>query len=149
MGTLDKYGLSWFWFKLVFVFDLLSYDQIFRLFWYPTPKQFSSAQPVFTCWNSTMETQEQYGNMFKVNNKDARTTSMTSFLCLYCYLWTYFTRCFGVSYIDFELVNAGWQYLINSVYNEDFSYNLNGTEIIFSYHAKDFVWAMWIVCRIR
>ena len=27
-------------------------------------------------------------NMFKVNNKDTRATSMTSFWCLYCQLWT-------------------------------------------------------------
>ena len=30
-------------------------------------------------------------NMFKVNNKNARTTSMTSFWCFHCLLWTYIT----------------------------------------------------------
>ena len=29
--------------------------------------------------------------MFKVNNKNTRTTSMTSFWFFYCQLWTYFT----------------------------------------------------------
>ena len=46
--------------------------------------------------------------MFKVNNKDTRTTSMTSFWCLYCYLWTYFTSCSSVSIFNFEHVIAGW-----------------------------------------
>ena len=46
-------------------------------------------------------------NMFKVNNKETKTTLMTSFWCLYCcYLWTYSTHCFGVSIVDFEQVNA-------------------------------------------
>ena len=30
-------------------------------------------------------------NMFKVNNKDTRTTLMASFWCLYCQPWIYFT----------------------------------------------------------
>ena len=29
--------------------------------------------------------------MFKINNKDTRTTSQMSFWCLYCQLWTYLT----------------------------------------------------------
>ena len=36
--------------------------------------------------------------MFRVNNKDTRTTSLTS----------YFTQCSDVSTVDFEQVNAGW-----------------------------------------
>ena len=36
--------------------------------------------------------------MFKVNNKDTRTT-------LY---WPYFTLCSSVSIVNFEHVNAGW-----------------------------------------
>ena len=32
-------------------------------------------------------------NIFKVNNKDTRTTSMASLSCFYCQLWTYFTPC--------------------------------------------------------
>ena len=50
--------------------------------------------------------------MFKVNNKDTRTTSSTSFWCLYCYLWTYFTTCSSVSIVNFEQVNAGWKFCI-------------------------------------
>ena len=34
--------------------------------------------------------------MFKVNNKE---------------LWTYFTPCSGVSIVNFEQVNADWEYL--------------------------------------
>ena len=36
-------------------------------------------------------------NMFKVNNKDNRTTPMA-----------YFTTCSNVSVVNFEKVNAGW-----------------------------------------
>ena len=45
--------------------------------------------------------------MFKVCNKDTRTT-LASFWCLYCELWTYFTPCFSVSIVNFEHGNAGW-----------------------------------------
>ena len=47
-------------------------------------------------------------NRFKVNNKDTRTTSLVSFWCLYCYLWTYFTPCSSASIVNFEQVNASW-----------------------------------------
>ena len=46
--------------------------------------------------------------MFKVNNKDTRTTPFASFWCLYCQLWTYFTLCSSVSIVNFEHVIAGW-----------------------------------------
>ena len=36
--------------------------------------------------------------MFKVNNKDTRTTL------------TYFTPCSSASVVDFEQVNAGWDF---------------------------------------
>ena len=42
-------------------------------------------------------------NMFKVNKKDTRMTSMTSFWCLYCFLWTYSTLFSSVSIADVEL----------------------------------------------
>ena len=54
-------------------------------------------------WN-----QNNAWNLFKVNNKDTRMTSLTSYWCLYCYLWTNFTQCSGVSTVDFEQVNANW-----------------------------------------
>ena len=40
--------------------------------------------------------------MFKVNNKDTRTTSMASFWYLYCKLLTYFTPCSSVSIVNVE-----------------------------------------------
>ena len=45
-------------------------------------------------------------NLFKVNNKDTRTTSL--FWCLYCLLWKDFSHCSGVSIVDFEQVSDGW-----------------------------------------
>ena len=63
-------------------------------------------QPGITCWNSTVETpevcvkcQKNVWNLFKVNNKDNKTTSMTLVLtlnrfytllgCFHCWLfWT-------------------------------------------------------------
>ena len=47
--------------------------------------------------------------MIKVNNKDTRPTSMTSFWYLYCYLGTYFTPCSSVSIVHLEYVNASWE----------------------------------------
>ena len=46
--------------------------------------------------------------MFKVNNKDTRTTPLASFWCICCLLWTYFTPCSSVSIVNFECVNADW-----------------------------------------
>ena len=40
--------------------------------------------------------------MFKVNNKNTTTTSMTLFWCFCCYFWTYFKPFSGVSIADFE-----------------------------------------------
>ena len=42
--------------------------------------------------------------MFKVNNKDTRTTTLTSLSCLYCQLWTNFTSCLSVFINYFEQV---------------------------------------------
>ena len=44
--------------------------------------------------------------MFKVNNKDTRTTPLVSLRCLYCELLTYFTPCSSVSIVNFEYVIA-------------------------------------------
>ena len=46
--------------------------------------------------------------MFKVNNKETRTTSLTSFWFLYCWHWTYLTPCSSASIVNFEHVNADW-----------------------------------------
>ena len=47
--------------------------------------------------------------MFKVNNKDTRTTPVASFWCLYCQLWTYFIPCSSVCIVNCEQVNTGWE----------------------------------------
>ena len=46
--------------------------------------------------------------MFKVNNKYTKTTWLTSFWCLYCWLWKYFKPFCSVSLIDFERVFVCW-----------------------------------------
>ena len=46
--------------------------------------------------------------MFKVDNKNTRTTSMTSFWCFYCQLRNYFNPFSGVSIADFKQVNVSW-----------------------------------------
>ena len=40
-------------------------------------------------WNLFKVNSKRHQNDF--NNEDTRTTSITSFQCLYCWLWTYFT----------------------------------------------------------
>ena len=55
----------------------------------------------------TIETSEQCVKFVQINNKDTRTTSITSFWCLYCKLWTYFTPCSCVSIVNFAHVIAG------------------------------------------
>ena len=47
--------------------------------------------------------------MFKVNNKNTRTRSLTSFWCCYCWLLTYFTPFFSISIVDSEQVNFSWE----------------------------------------
>ena len=56
--------------------------------------------------------------LFKVNNRNTRTmceisakltVKTPSFWCLYCWLWTNFTYCSGVSIVEFvQLNNVGW-----------------------------------------
>ena len=49
--------------------------------------------------------------MFKINNKNTRTTSftsLTSFKCFYSQLSTYFTRFSSVSIVYFEQVYVSW-----------------------------------------
>ena len=47
--------------------------------------------------------------MFKINNKDTRTTPLVSLRCLYYELLTYFTPCSSVSIVNFEYVIAIWK----------------------------------------
>ena len=49
--------------------------------------------------------------MFKVNNKNTRTTP---FWCFYYELSTYFIPCSSASIVNFERVNAGWESDINN-----------------------------------
>ena len=44
--------------------------------------------------------------MLKVNNKNSRTMSLTSFWCFYCSLGTHFTPFSSVPMVDFEQVNV-------------------------------------------
>ena len=63
-------------------------------------------QQTFTCSKSTIKTLKKVWNMFKVNNKNTRTMSLTSFWWIYCYLWTYFITFSSASIVDFEQVNV-------------------------------------------
>ena len=45
---------------------------------------------------------------FQVQNCIPADIYLTSFRCLYCYLWTEFIHCFGVSIVASEQVNASW-----------------------------------------
>ena len=48
-------------------------------------------------------------DIFKVNNKETRTVSLTLFGCLFVNIeYTGFTHCSGVSIVNFEQVNTGW-----------------------------------------
>ena len=44
--------------------------------------------------------------MFKVKNKNTRTTSITLFWCFYCSLWTYCTPISRFSIVNFEQINV-------------------------------------------
>ena len=68
---------------------------------------YDSTQPAITCSKLITETLVMW-NIFKVNNKDTRTTPMASLWRIYCYLQTYFTPCPSVSIINFYQVNADW-----------------------------------------
>lgn len=47
--------------------------------------------------------QNNVRDLFKLKNKNFRTTSLMSFSCLYYGLWTYLTHCLCSSIIDFPL----------------------------------------------
>ena len=86
--------------------------------------------------------------MFRVNNKDTRTTSLASFWCLCCLLWTYFTPCSSVSIVNFEQVNADWEATTPALLVSDLSfYYLLGMSFLLQYVT---LWTAWptrtIVC---
>ena len=58
-----------------------------------------------------METPKQLRNLFKVNNKDTKMTSLTSFWCLHSELWKKFTNCSDIPIVDFERITADWEHL--------------------------------------
>ena len=59
--------------------------------------------------------QNNVWNLFNVNNKDIRTTSLTSFWCLYWYLEEISHNCSGVFIVDTEQVMSArirkWGYI--------------------------------------
>ena len=80
--------------------------------------QLDLSKPTFTCSKSiNRNTRAIMWNLFNVTKKDTRMTSLMSFWCLYCKLWTDFIHCSGVSIVDFEQVNTRWvcifRYLAN------------------------------------
>ena len=54
----------------------------------------------------TIETAGKGVKMFKVNNENTRTMSLTLFWCFYCYFWTYFTPISSISIAEFEQVTV-------------------------------------------
>ena len=56
-----------------------------------------------------MESPEQCNRLFKFNDKDTRTMSMTLPWYFYCLFSTYFIRCWGISVVKLKQVNTGWE----------------------------------------
>ena len=52
--------------------------------------------------------QNNMQRLFKGNNKDTRTKSVTLFLCLYCKSLNLFIHCSSISIVDIEQVNISW-----------------------------------------
>ena len=74
----------------------------------PSPNSFVQSQQ----WNH----QNNVINQFKCNNKNTRTTSLTLFWCLYCWLRRDFTGCSDVCIVDFKQVNAAWVVKILAIF---------------------------------
>ena len=58
-------------------------------------------------WSQQWKHQNNVWNLFRVNNKDTRTTSWCCFDA-FVVNFEHFTHCPGVSIVDFEPENAGW-----------------------------------------
>ena len=69
--------------------------------------------------------QNNVRNLFKVNHKDKRTTSLTLLWCLYYQFWTKFSHFSSASTV--EQVNAGWAHRNHS----------------FDSHSKSIDWFPW------
>ena len=52
--------------------------------------------------------------MFKVNNKDTRTTPLASFWYLLLLTLNIYTSCSSVSFVNFKQINADWDYVSSS-----------------------------------
>ena len=59
--------------------------------------------------------QNNMWKLLKVNTKDTRTTSLTSFWCLHYKFWTDVTHCSGVSILDFEQVRSACKAMLGSL----------------------------------
>ena len=57
--------------------------------------------------------------MFKVNNKDTRTMSMTSFWCVFIVKLKHSSHLFLVFTVDFEQLEACWNWTINLYCSEN------------------------------
>ena len=84
--------------------------------------------------------------MFKVKNKDIRTTPLESFCCFYCKLWTYFTPCSSPSIVNLELANAGWVKIV--FWNISQNSQENSSNGVFFLTKNDsivgvFLWISW------
>ena len=55
-------------------------------------------------------TRTMYDICLIVTTKTPERRQLKSFWCFYCYLWIDFTHCYGVSILDFEQVNTGWEF---------------------------------------
>ena len=76
--------------------------------------------------------------MFKVNNKNTRTMSLTPFGCFYCWLWTYFTLFSSASIVDFEQVNISWVF-----------FNKGNLEVKYMINFQNFIvkgYALFLKC---
>ena len=93
--------------------------------------------------------------MSKVTNKNTRTISVTSFWCLYCYLWTYFTPSLIVSIVDFEQVNVFYKTATQTRWqNWRYQKRLISKEIFFSTPFRSYqkifqVFSLLYICRIQ
>ena len=66
---------------------------------------FSIPPNIYLIKSNNRNTQKKVQNMFKVNNKGTRMTSMTLF-CVFIVNFTYFTTFYRVSTVQFELANV-------------------------------------------
>ena len=67
--------------------------------------RYGSAQPEFSS-SKWCKHQSNVWNLFKVNDKNTRTTSIL--VTLLIKIWTYFTNCFGIFIIDLRKQNNSW-----------------------------------------